>query len=104
MYRNIKPLSNVDTMSMGPAIIKIYPISFLNMCQSELKADSKISAGMNKRRSKCGSIMPHMSNDFSKLILVKSNDEAEDGDQAGVGDARPPSKLLKDLSNNHADE
>jgi len=36
---------HVDPISIGPAIIRIYHNSTLKICQSELKADSKISAG-----------------------------------------------------------
>jgi hypothetical protein len=45
----------IDIKSIGPAIISTCGNSTLNMCQSELKALSKISAGKNMRSSKCGS-------------------------------------------------
>jgi len=44
------------TRSIGPAKIITYQNSTLKICQSELKADSKISAGRNINNSKEGDI------------------------------------------------
>ena len=44
-------------INTGPAKIKIWPNSILNICQSELKALSKISAGRKRNKSKCAEIL-----------------------------------------------
>lgn len=51
----IKADKMIDIKSIGPAIINTCGNSTLNICQSELKALSKMSAGKNMRSSKCGS-------------------------------------------------
>ena len=51
----IKADKIIESKSIGPAIISTCGNSTLNMCQSELKALSKIRAGKNISSSKCGS-------------------------------------------------
>jgi len=52
IYVIMSALKNVATISIGPAMMSTWPISTLNICQSELNADSKISAGMNSSNSR----------------------------------------------------
>jgi hypothetical protein len=42
----------VEPISIGPAMIKTYPNSILKICQSELKALSKINAGRKIKSNK----------------------------------------------------
>ena len=51
----IKADKIIESKSIGPAIISTCGNSTLNMCQSELKALSKIRAGKNISSNKCGS-------------------------------------------------
>jgi hypothetical protein len=50
---------NVAIRSIGPANINIYANSTLKIWKSELKADSKINAGKNNCKIKCGLILLH---------------------------------------------
>jgi hypothetical protein len=54
-YYIIKADKIIEIRSIGPAIINTCGNSTLNMCQSELNALSKMSAGKNMRSNKCGS-------------------------------------------------
>jgi hypothetical protein len=52
MYRIMRADSAVDPSSIGPAMIRTCPNSILKICQSELKALSKINAGRKIKSNK----------------------------------------------------